>query len=135
MLRYSCAGSGQERKNGLGGRRNPLKRLNSDKEIKGFPLIFLAQFGQVWENFGLTLENQTGAALGSPRLDCPMRAMMSGAGAPPHARGRVRRRLRRKEAPGLCELQKKAPKQLKGLSSALDCTLRGAELKLFPQKR
>jgi hypothetical protein len=30
----------KKEKNGLGGRRNPLKRLNSAKEIQGFPLIY-----------------------------------------------------------------------------------------------
>ena len=128
MLRYLSAGSGQERKNGLGGRRNPLKRLDSDKEIKGFPLIF---FGAIWPGLG-----KFGIGFGKPNRRRPRRPppLSPDAGddvrrrrvAP--ARGRVRRRLRVKEAPSLCELQKKISKQLKGLSMALNCTRQGGRV-------
>src|SRR5208283_889688 len=47
---------GQKRKYGLGGRRNPLKRLVSDKRIQGnpslFPLIFLARAWPDFARFG-----------------------------------------------------------------------------------
>jgi hypothetical protein len=36
-------GSGQKRKNGLGGRRKSLIRLDSAKEIQGFYLDFVAE--------------------------------------------------------------------------------------------
>jgi hypothetical protein len=47
---------GQERKKGPGGRRNPLKRLNPDKEIKvnSFDFLWpgLAGFGKIWDSLG-----------------------------------------------------------------------------------
>jgi hypothetical protein len=61
------------------GRRNPLKKLDSDKEIKGFPLIF---FDPIWPGLG-----KFGFGLEKPswrRPDCLMRAVMSDAGASPH---------------------------------------------------
>jgi hypothetical protein len=46
----------QERKNGLGGRRNPLKRLNSHKENKVNSLVLfgrsLANEVRIWPDLG-----------------------------------------------------------------------------------
>jgi hypothetical protein len=51
----------KKEKNGLGGRRNSLKRLNSAKEIQGFPSIVfgrawldLARFANIWIWLGTT---------------------------------------------------------------------------------
>jgi hypothetical protein len=41
-------GKGRKKKKGPGDRRKLLKRLNSAKEIKGNPRIFLAK---IWPNF------------------------------------------------------------------------------------
>ena len=55
----------RKKKMALGGRRNPLKRLDSAKEIQGFSWIFfgrawsdLARFGRIWVWLG---KNQIGA--------------------------------------------------------------------------
>jgi hypothetical protein len=66
-------------KNGRGGRRNPLKRLDSEKKNQEFSLDCLwpglAALGQIWENLGLAWKNQTGV---EPRPTPGMRAMTCG---------------------------------------------------------
>jgi hypothetical protein len=59
-----------EKKNRRGGSRNPLKRLISDKEIKGNPSLFLCriwlELGQAWldfAEFGVSFENRAGVRL------------------------------------------------------------------------
>ena len=51
------AGSGAEKKKGPGGRRNPLIRLNSAKEIKGFSSLYfgpaLLDEARIWLNLDL----------------------------------------------------------------------------------
>jgi hypothetical protein len=48
------AGSGPKMKKGAGGRRNPSQKLDSAKEIQGFPLIV---FGRAWLNLAGFGEN------------------------------------------------------------------------------
>jgi hypothetical protein len=52
----------KQRKNRARGRHNPLKRLNSAKEIQGFPLIFFDRArldsARAWPNLELAWENQ-----------------------------------------------------------------------------
>jgi hypothetical protein len=57
-------GGGQKRKKALGGRRSPLKRLDSEKENQGFFFDFLwlglAGFGQISPDLGVAWKNQIG---------------------------------------------------------------------------
>jgi hypothetical protein len=57
----------KKEENGLGGRRNQLKRLDSEKKNQGFPWIVLwpslAEFGRIWENLELSWKNQIGAGI------------------------------------------------------------------------
>jgi hypothetical protein len=61
--------AGKKRRKGLGGRRNPLKQLNSTKANQGYPFVAfdrawldLARFGK----YGIGLERQNGARAALP---------------------------------------------------------------------
>jgi hypothetical protein len=79
---------------GPGGRRNPLKRLNSAKEIQGKPRLFLGLplglLGPAWPSlakFGLGLDDRIVQFAGRRRRDRRWPCQLSTLGLAPHPYG------------------------------------------------
>jgi hypothetical protein len=82
------AGSGARNKKGPGGRRKPLKRLNSAKEIKGFPRL----------KFGWALLGEARIWLGLDLAWKKLGFLLAAPAFPVLAHGRLSRWLRRRDA-------------------------------------